>query len=189
MDFYEKNMESIRFHYPELAKALSDEDINQDKEIQIECIETRDDASALIVEKEGKKYRLNSAYHPLSEAEKWTEQYDVNSIQMLVVMFGFGNGIFARSLLSRLQSDAHFLVWEPNFLIFRYVLQCEDLTDLLLDARFFIGVGEKVLKNILRFERLFIIFHRQSYVIIFVIKICVRRRQSCFIKQFPSNLV
>ena len=84
----------------------------------IEETSTRDGNKALIIEKDNNKYRLNSIYKPLSEAEKWAGQYNFNNLSVSVVMFGIGNCLFVREMLKRLQNDAVVYLYEPDISIF-----------------------------------------------------------------------
>ena len=97
----------------------------------IEETSTRDGNKALIIEKDNNKYRLNSIYKPLREAEKWAGQYNFNNLSVSVVMFGIGNCLFVREMLKRLQNDAVVYLYEPDISIFLYDLNNIDITDIL----------------------------------------------------------
>lgn len=103
--------------------------------LKAELGQARDGSSVLLVEKDGKSYRLNSAFRPVQEAERWALQYDFDYLENVVVLFGLGNGIFARNLLKRLQEKDIFIIYEPSLQIFQLVLEKEDISDILADPR------------------------------------------------------
>ncbi len=136
MDYLEKNLSVIKKGRQALYSKLEDI-LNSDKYSynNIEEIETRDGNKALIIEKDNIKYRLNSIYRPLTEAEKWANQYEFQNLNILVIMFGMGNGLFVREMLKRLQSDATVYLYEPDITIFLYILNNVDISDILSDKR------------------------------------------------------
>lgn len=138
MGYYDKNKEAMKEYDVEIFSRIEKE---ASDEYKVESIAARDGSHALVVEKDGKKYRLNSAYKPLAEAEKWADQYNFQNIGVNIFMFGFGNGIFVRELLHRAGTDANVYLWEPDGSIFRVVMEEEDLEDLFQDERlhFFLG--------------------------------------------------
>ena len=109
----------------------------------IEETSTRDGNKALIIEKDNNKYRLNSIYKPLSEAEKWAGQYNFNNLSVSVVMFGIGNCLFVREMLKRLQNDAVVYLYEPDISIFLYDLNNIDITDILKEEYIYLFI-EKI---------------------------------------------
>ena len=145
MEIYEKNREVIKKWYPEILKEM---DTEASEEYKVESIEARDGNPALLVEKDGKKYRLNSAYRPVKEAEKWAEQFALQNIEVHIFMFGFGNGIFIRELLNRMMKDANIYVWEPDVSIFNVIVKDTDVADIIDEERFHLYLGEKGLKEL-----------------------------------------
>lgn len=136
MDYFEQNMSVVKKARPNLYKEL--ESIFDSKVYSysnIEEADTRDGNKALIIEKNKNKYRMNSIYKPLTEAKKWADQYEFGNINVSVIMFGMGNGLFAKEMLRRLQSDAKVYIFEPEISIFLYVLNYVDITDILKDDR------------------------------------------------------
>lgn len=143
MDYLEKNLSVIKkgrqIFYNELENVL-----NSDKYLydNIEEVETRDGNKALIIEKDNIKYRLNSIYRPLTEAEKWADQYEFQNLNISVIMFGMGNGFFVREMLKRLQSDAVVYLYEPDITIFLYIVNNVDISDILSDKRINLFVND-----------------------------------------------
>ncbi len=113
--------------------------------IKVELGQARDGSSILLAEKDGESYRFNSAFRPVQEAERWAQQYDFDYLENIVVLFGLGNGIFARSLLERLQEKDILIIYEPSLQIFQLVLEKENISDILSDPRVMLiveGVNE-----------------------------------------------
>lgn len=153
MGYVEKNQTLLQERYPELVEILESNDKDNDKKeekLEIECLEARDGNHALMLTKEGQKYRLNSAYRPGQEAEKWVSQFQLKNIDVVAFMFGLGNGIFVREILKGMQEDGNLYVLEPSRAIFDFVMESEDLSDLLEDERLHLYVGtecEQMLKE------------------------------------------
>lgn len=136
MNYLEKNLSVIEkdrhIFYDKLEKILKN---NEYSYSNIEEIETKDGNMALIIEKDETKYRLNSIYRPLSEVNKWADQYEFQNLNISVIMFGMGNGLFVREMLKRLQSDATVYLYEPDISVFLYDLNNIDISDILNDRR------------------------------------------------------
>ena len=119
MDYFKQNMSVIEKARPSLYEAL--EKIFDSKVYSysnIEEADTRDGNKALIIEKDNNKYRMNSIYKPLAETKKWAEQYEFGNINVSVIMFGMGNGLFVKEMLGKLQSDAKVYIYEPDISVF-----------------------------------------------------------------------
>lgn len=163
MGYFDENKEAIRKRYQETYEEIFERmDKEETSEYQVESIVARDGNHALTVEKDGDKFRLNSAYRPLAEAKKWADQYEFQNLDVNVFMFGFGNGIFVRELLCRAQPDARVYLWEPNVNIFRKVMEEEDLKDILRDKRLFLYIGEEGLKELKEAMEFSVSWHNMS---------------------------
>ncbi len=105
------------------------------EKIKVEFGQAKDGNPVLLVEKDGKNFRLNSAFRPIQEADRWVEQYEFDFLENIVVLFGLGNGIFAKSLLNKLQSNDKVIIYEPSFKIFQLVLEQVDISSIVSDSR------------------------------------------------------
>lgn len=128
---FRQNMEVLSQTYVDIAEYIEKYDIEKEKHIFVSSMETKDNNYAVIVKKEGVEYRLNSLYAPLREADKWINQFEFDAIQMLLTMFGFGNGYFVRALQKRMKKKARLIVYEPDIPIFYHVMQQYDIRDIL----------------------------------------------------------
>ena len=143
MDYFKQNMSVIEKARPSLYEAL--EKIFDSKVYSysnIEEADTRDGNKALIIEKDNNKYRMNSIYKPLAETKKWAEQYEFGNINVSVIMFGMGNGLFVKEMLGKLQSDAKVYIYEPDISVFLYVLNYVDISDILKDDRIYLIIND-----------------------------------------------
>lgn len=146
MDWYKSNIKSMEINRPGLLeglnkkKHLSIDTIN--KLDKIESAETKDGNKAVIIRYNSEDYRLNSSYRPVEEARKWAEQFKFTNINTVVNMFGFGNGLFARELLKKMDDYDYLLIYEPCYDIFIHVLENYDISDILLDGRVYIVIED-----------------------------------------------
>lgn len=133
----QENEQILKKFRPELFRMIREilEQKEQTIEEKVKLAVARDGSSVVVVHKEGKDYRLNSAFRPVQEADRWAAQFEVDHLENIVVLFGLGNGIFARSLMKRLGNRDKLIVYEPSLEIFRSVLDQEDIGDLLKDPR------------------------------------------------------
>lgn len=141
-DCLEQNMSLMERIRPDLYKKLKEIFASNEYSYDnIEEADTRDGHKALIVDKDNTKYRLNSLYKPLKEAEKWAGQYEFHNLNISVIMFGIGNGIFVREMLNRLKPDASVYLFEPDLSIFLYVLNNINIEDILEDKRVYLFIN------------------------------------------------
>lgn len=156
MGYFEANMKALEKERPELYKEIK-KVIDKDG-FSLEHIETaqaRDGSDIISIVKDGKSYRLNSAYRPLQEAEKWTDQYRFQNLNTTVLMFGMGNSIFVHELLKKMQSDAKLYLYEPDISVFIYNLYNVDIVDIIKDGKiyFFItGINENEFSDVISSE-------------------------------------
>lgn len=157
MDYYEKNLECIKEYKNSMYHSIQKLD-NSKISYRLDAItsnQTRDGQLALTIRYQDKEYRLNSPYNPAKEAERWVEQYSFHSINNVITMFGFGNGIFARALTSRLSKGDTLIIYEPCAELFFHVLKYYDITDLLSNSKVFIaieGINDFDFHNMLRIK-------------------------------------
>lgn len=129
----DNNKRVLEEKFPFVMDELKEE--KGDVSINVEYKTARDGAFFLEVMKDNEKIRLNSAYRPLQEAEKWASQFNYNNLDINVLVFGLGNGLFVREILKRLDKKGNVIIWEPNLDLFRYVIEKEDIADILDDER------------------------------------------------------
>jgi Uncharacterized protein conserved in bacteria len=156
MTIYEKNMEALKKYKEDLFDCIEklDHEKKDNSLEQIISIETRDGNKALVITKDGESIRLNSAYKPSAEAMKWAEQFELNNIDTVISMFGFGNGFFPREMMHKLTKENFLLIYEPSIDIFLHVLENYDITDLIEGKRVSItieGVNDNEFKSVINY--------------------------------------
>ncbi|MCI8626579.1 MAG: motility associated factor glycosyltransferase family protein [Lachnospiraceae bacterium] len=106
------------------------------------CLEkARNGASILYLKSEEHVWRLNSSYAPEKEAERWASQYQIQSIETPICLFGLGSGYFLRALLKKAKEDTIFIVVEPDKDVYEQVKRECQLEELSQDKRVHILVG------------------------------------------------
>jgi hypothetical protein len=140
--YYDHNMQVLQQCRNYFYELIEKKDWKEDSTIRIESVPTRVQEKALIVDRDGIPYRLNSKYNPEEEAVKWAEQYKAKNLDTVFTIFGLGNGCFVRALAKRLEKDNRLIVYEPSSLIFRHVLQEYNLEDILQDERIILIVQD-----------------------------------------------
>ncbi len=142
--YYESNLQRIKLYKESFAKLLEEksEDYN-DIQINVYSQTTRDGiGKTLVVEKDGKKVRLNSQYSPIVEAHRWADQYAVKNLDTVFVMFGLGNGVFVKEIAKKLKEGNQLIVYEPSLSVFQHVMQEYDLEDIIKDEKIAIIIKE-----------------------------------------------
>lgn len=142
MDYYEKNMECMKEHRNHMYQSVMNADIEKvtNRLDDVISVETRDGQLAVAIRYQQEDYRLNSLYNPAQEAQKWVEQFDFRNINNVIAMYGLGNGIFARAIISRMNKGDTLVIYEPCAELFFHVLHHYDMTDLLCNPSVIIAV-------------------------------------------------
>lgn len=108
--------------------------------VDVEIIEDR---KVLYAVQEDKQFQLDSLYDSDYLLETWYKGLQVRSYKSKVVMFGFGNGMYVRTLLRNFKKEIEIIVYEPSIEVFRKVLGEFDCSHILEDDRVHIVVGSK----------------------------------------------
>ena len=142
MEFYDRNISAIRTTREYLHNKMQECDLSvlEDETNIIKSVETKDGNLAIVLEKENSVYRLNSAYKPVAEAMKWVEQFQFHNLNIIVSMFGLGNGIFAREVMKNLGEQDMLFILEPSVDIFLHTLHHYDITDILSEGKVSISI-------------------------------------------------
>ncbi len=143
MDYLNLNMGCIKTNRNSLYLKLKDKSIfpiMNNRLDSIESVEAKDGQRVVVIRHNLAEHRLNSIYRPMDEAKRWAQQYDLNSLNNIAAMFGFGNGIFARAMLERLNKDDYLFIYEPCYDIFNHVLHNYDICDILKSKKVILGI-------------------------------------------------
>lgn len=121
--------------------------------IKVQAINTLEEVMALKISDKDKDYRLNSSYYPTKEAQIWASQYEYKDICNYVVMYGLGNGVFAKELVNKLRKDDMMFIYEPSIDIFKYILRNFDIRDILEKDNVFLiveGINEQYFQSVIK---------------------------------------
>ena len=142
-EFLEKNMLLLEQIRPQIYKKIKEYEAEHEyTEDGIMVSESRDGHAILSVDRNGIEVRLNSNYRPIQEAEKWAQQYSFQNMDVKVILFGLGNGIFLREVQKNLAADGEIFLYEPDINLFLFQLRSQDMADLFLDHRILLFVEE-----------------------------------------------
>lgn len=146
MRWYEINRKSMEISKASLLKKLEEKmnlQLKSNIKLEhIESMETKDGNLAVHIRYQSSEYRLNSSYRPIEEARRWAEQFKLTDVNTIINMFGFGNGVFARELLNKMNEKDLLLIYEPCYDIFNHIIMNYDISDILLDKRVFIFIND-----------------------------------------------
>lgn len=137
MSYFTKNKEIIQNRNIKLD-ALFDDEIPLDDKIYSAV--AKDGTPIMIIEHNNSIYRMNSLYNPIQETKFWVSQYDFSKENIVISLFGLGNGQFVRSIIDEMKEDAHLIIVEPSKEIFLSAIHEYDMSDILLRKNVFITV-------------------------------------------------
>lgn len=98
----------------------------------------RDNSDIMIITKDEKQYRMNSAFRPVEEAKRWAKQFSLDFPENTILQFGLGNGLFAESILDRLCERDRLVIFEPSDKVWDVMKNQEDKLTFLGDPRVFL---------------------------------------------------
>lgn len=143
MDNYDKNMECIKQVRPKLYQQMQEfQDEMKLTKLMTVSQPSRDGNQFLTVTRDSVEYRMNSNYRPIEEASRWSKQYELNNVNIILHVFGFGNGYCVRELKKKLRHGDHMIIVEPSYELFSHVLHEYDISDLMEDVRLSLTITE-----------------------------------------------
>lgn len=157
MSYFDRNMNMIKSRDIVLYDQVQ---LQQDRPIEGIMSELARDGNTYLKRYIGGEWiALNSTYKPLTEAEKFAKAYEAQPLYARLLVFGLGNGYFARAIIDKnplpkqetadgVYSHVRYAFYEPDYITFLYVLHTYDLTDLLgnPDVSIFVeGLNENLL--------------------------------------------
>jgi hypothetical protein len=124
------NLEIVKERFPELYSKI----INTADNNFIEFQKTKQGNAIPIVSKEGKRFFVHSRFDPVTEAERFINEIDINGFDLFVV-FGFGFAYHIECLMRRMGKDSLVLIIEKSPSMLRLALECRELSLILKDSR------------------------------------------------------
>lgn len=143
-------------------------------------------------QKENICYYLNSRYNPQYAAKKFMTRYSRITNKSGLVMFGLANGMFAKEYFESNKNDVFLIVYEPSVDIFNAVIRNIDISELLLNDKFYLfvyGVNEGEfglkLENCNNYEN----YHKIKYTILPMYKKLFMQEFDCFEEAIKTQAV
>ena len=112
--------------------------------ISINTISAKDGTEILEIQSNGKVYRMNSAYGPYAEAEKFAGQYQGLEEGSVLLVFGYGNGIFPRALMKACSERMQIVFYEPSTEILRGIKNIDEELEQIFSEKGYIVAPEKL---------------------------------------------
>lgn len=136
--YYNLNVEKLKELRDSLYKHLIDFNTSESEtDIEVTSIKTKTDDLALELKHKNIIYRMNSKYNPKQEAKNWADQFNIKNLDTILISFGFGNGIFIRELLNKMNDNNRIIIYEPSVKVFLHVLEYYNIVDIIEDNRVF----------------------------------------------------
>lgn len=144
MDFWEKNQELLEKYRPDFAERLKERsgEAREKDPVEVETLVARNGLPILQVTRDGKAYRINSAYRPVEEGEKWAAQFEIKTLDQVFFLCGMANGYVVDALLKKLPQDAALIVYEPSIKVWENAMASYDISSILGDKRVLLTVKD-----------------------------------------------
>lgn len=98
-------------------------------------------------------FENNGVYYKLcsenieEEIKQYTRDLEMERDYLLIV-FGVGNLPLLKYLVKNTSVNTKILLYEPNVYIFKYILEMEDLSDIIDDKKVYVSYGSKVTQEV-----------------------------------------
>lgn len=183
--YYDHNIQVLKEYRRTFYELLQGKQhIVGDIELKVDSIATRVEEKALIIEKQGIQFRLNSKYNPIEEAENWAKQFYAKNLDTVFTMFGLGSGCFVRALAKKLNHESRLLVFEPSLDIFLHVLHEYDLEDIIKNDNILI-----IVKDINEYELPYLVAATLTWMNLYSNKTCVHPSYDTMFEESYSMFV
>lgn len=103
----------------------------EDEEIEIDSHEAINGSTYWTIKTNEKTYRMNSLCSPEEEAAIWADQFQMSNLEMVVVLFGLGDGIFYKELKKKGRDDTVIVIFEPSPKMFHYQMEHMDIEEIV----------------------------------------------------------
>ena len=121
-------------------------------EIAVNTMTAKDGTEILEIHTQNKVYRMNSLYRPSVEAAKFAEQYTDMEEDSVLVVFGYGNGLFPKAIMQICSERTKVIFYEPVDAVLDHVGAEEEKIDKILGKQ-----GYLVAPRQLRSEKQYIL--------------------------------
>lgn len=130
-EIYSQNLKVISEKYPDIYKVILN--YNDDECSEIMQI---DNDSRMYANKDGKTLYFDSAFDNSIVTRSFFEETE-NSMKLNAkfLMFGLGNGMYARYFINNISDDHRIYIFEPSVESFLGIIKYYDISDLLLNDK------------------------------------------------------
>ncbi|HBR18386.1 MAG TPA: hypothetical protein DD725_12470 [Deltaproteobacteria bacterium] len=142
MNFYEKNIEALKKHNPEIVEQIESTKIGEDR-IKVFYAETGE-PRILYKKDDGEEIYVHSAEDPAKCANQAIDLLGQMEKEGVAVLFGFGLGYFAEEVLKRFEKGHMLLVYEATPALFKTALKLRDLSNLFDSEKVKVILGEEI---------------------------------------------
>lgn len=137
---YERNIDAMRDRHSNIIEYLElcvpDKDFIPEEEDLIVGVQDVCGKMVMCAQKGERTYQLDSMYESEELIDIWFrglgEEWNLNA---KLLMYGLGNGMYARKFLSSARNDCSIVIHEPSVKMLKAALENFDLTDILTDRR------------------------------------------------------
>lgn len=130
MEFKQSNFDLLRIREEVNDERLASVEINEGFQVE----ETKSGAEIMVLQKEGRAWRLNSRIDPLEAAEVYAKRYTIRPFGTYFI-FGLSDGRHLREILKKCDKTNHIIICEPNAGGLKFICENFDLTDIIADKR------------------------------------------------------
>lgn len=124
---YTKNIKNLEKYYKDLLEKLNQFEEPIDNTYEATYTEFQD-KSILQIEKENKKWRMNSHYEDKTALETWGKQFEKIPFNSVIQFFGMASISYVEKLLSITPKEVYIVLYEPSIKVFRRMLEEVDLS-------------------------------------------------------------
>ena len=140
MNIYDKNLNALKKHHPNLAELVETVEINEDK---VTVLPTSSGDHRILYKKDnGEEVYIHNAHNPSNCANQAIDLMGKIEKEGIAVIFGFGLGYFAEEVLKQFEDGHIMIVYEAVPEIFKTALQTRDLTKLFEAKKITIILGK-----------------------------------------------
>lgn len=127
----EKNIAAIKERYPQIA-----ETVNRKVVSRIEVgIDSTYDKKVLYAIKQDETFQLDTLYNTDEFLCLWYDNLPKIYYKTKILLYGFGNGMFARKILNETPEDVTIIIYEPSACILKTVVEEFDVHDIFENKR------------------------------------------------------
>jgi glycosyltransferase involved in cell wall biosynthesis len=114
-----------------------------DSDVRVNKTIAKDGTEILEFCRQDKLYRMNSLYRPTVEAERFAAPFKDMDAGSVLIVFGYGNGIFPRALMEACGEDVTVIFYEPEMSVWEGIGNSPEDVSQVLGIRGYLVTGER----------------------------------------------